>query len=77
MERTNNNTNNNNNIKPTSNQILKGWSWGDIKIAGNHIEFGVGNQEWFNIPFGSISNALLPTKNEIGLEFNIDDEDQR
>ena len=69
----------NNNIRSTNNkpQLVKGWSWGDIKVTQNQIEFELANQSWFNIPYNSISNALLPTKNEIGLEFNIDDEDQR
>jgi hypothetical protein len=61
----------------SSGQFVKGWSWGDIKVTDNQIEFQVANQNWFNIPHSGISNALLPTKNEISLEFNIEEEDQR
>ena len=57
--------------------FVKGWSWGDIKITENRIEFEVSDQSWFSIPYSGISNALVPTKNELGLEFNIDEEDSR
>jgi structure-specific recognition protein 1 len=64
------------NSKSTS-QFVRGWSWGDIKVNENQIQFEVNNQNWFNIPHSGISNALLPTKNEIGLEFNLEEEDTR
>jgi hypothetical protein len=83
MERTQqgNNLNSNNNlgngINGSTSQFLRGWSWGEINIKNNRIEFDAVNQKWFSIPYASISNALCPTKNEIGLEFNIDEEDSR
>jgi len=83
MERTQqaNNLNSNNNLgngsSGNTSQFLRGWSWGDIKINNNQIQFQVSNQNWFSIPIAGISNALCPTKNEIGLEFNIDEEDTR
>jgi structure-specific recognition protein 1 len=64
-----------NNIENSKAQLVKGWTWGDVKITDNRIEFELDNKNWFNIPYTSISNALLPSKNEIGLEFNIEDED--
>ena len=75
MER--NPTTTNNNIRPSNGQFVRGWSWGEIKINNNQIEFEVGNQNWFNIPYSGLSNALLPTKNEIGLEFNLEEEDSK
>ncbi len=64
------------NGKPTG-HFVKGWSWGEIKITEDRIEFGMNDQNWFNIPYSGISNALVPTKNEIGLEFNLEEEDSK
>ncbi len=63
----------NNNIR-NGHQFVRGWSWGDMKISQNKIAFENSGHPWFSIPFSGISNALLPTKNEIGLEFNADEE---
>ena len=69
------NTNTANNNLPRSNQqFVKGWSWGDIQVLENEIKFECSNQPWFTIPHSSIANVVLPTKNEIGLEFNLDEE---
>ena len=57
--------------------FVRGWSWGDINIKEEKIQFTVNNQAWFSIPYSGISNALVPTKNEIGLEFNIEEEDTK
>ena len=66
-----------NNTSKQSGSFVKGWSWGDIKITENRIEFEVSDQSWFSIPYSGISNALVPSKNEIGLEFNLEEEDTR
>ena len=58
-------------------QFVRGWTWGDIKITNNQIEFEIGNQNWFNLPYSGISNALVPSENEIGMEFNMEEEDPR
>ena len=54
-------------------QFTKGWSWGNIKLKKNHIDFESNDQHWFTIPYSKISNALLPTKNEVGIEFNLEE----
>ena len=54
-------------------QFTKGWSWGNIKLKKNQIDFDSNDQFWFTIPYTKISNALLPTKNEVGIEFNLDE----
>ena len=54
-------------------QFTKGWSWGNIKLKKNQIDFESNEQQWFSIPYAKISNALLPTKNEVGIEFNLED----
>lgn len=56
------------------NQFINGWSWGEIKIKNNQINLESNNQEWFNVNPDSISNVLVANKNEVGIEFNIEDE---
>lgn len=75
MERIEKNSTNNNTSK--SGYFVKGWSWGNINTKQEKIEFTVNNQAWFSIPYSGISNALVPTKNELGLEFNIEEEDSK
>lgn len=77
MERNSNNNNNFNSHSNTlrkGNQFIRGWSWGEIRLENGQIDFEGDNKPWFSIPYQGIANALLPSKNEIGLEFNIDDE---
>jgi hypothetical protein len=52
----------------TNNRFVKGHSWGDINMKEKEIQF-TNKDKWFNIPYTSISNVHLPSKNEIGLEF--------
>jgi structure-specific recognition protein 1 len=69
--------NSGNNTSKNSGSFVKGWSYGDIKIGQDKIDFEVSDQSWFSIPYSGISNALVPTKNELGLEFNIEEEDTK
>jgi len=69
----------NHNNFPKSSQaqqtFVKGWSWGEIKVSEDQIKFESCKQPWFVLPYSGISNVSLPTKNEIGLEFNFEEED--
>lgn len=56
------------------NQFINGWSWGEIKIRNNTINLESNNQDWFTINPDSISNVIVANKNELGIEFNIEDE---
>ena len=56
------------------NQFINGWSWGEIKIRNNTIILESNNQDWFTINPDSISNVIVANKNELGIEFNIEDE---
>lgn len=73
MENISNNITNNNGTNQ-GNTSVRGWSWGDIKMSGTNLEFQSNNQNWFSIPYNTLSNVLLPSKNEIALEFNLDEE---
>jgi hypothetical protein len=56
------------------NQFINGWSWGEIKIKDNLINFESNNQEWFTINPSSISNVIVANRNELGIEYNIEDD---
>ncbi len=68
MERINGNSNG-------STAFVKGWSWGDIKLSSECLDFEAGSQQWFTVPYSVVGNVLLPSQNEIALEFNNDDEE--
>jgi hypothetical protein len=56
------------------NQLINGWSWGEIKIQENQIKFESNNHDWFKIDNNSISNVIVANRNEVGIEFNVDDD---
>ena len=56
------------------NQIINGWSWGEIQIQEKNIKFQSNNLDWFKIDNNSISNVIVANKNEVGIEFNVDDD---
>lgn len=57
-------------------QTLNGWNWGNIKLEGNQIKLISNGKEWINLPGKSISNLMIPAKNELGIEFNLDDKEK-
>ena len=60
--------------KNIHNQFVRGWTWGSFKLETNSIDFENNQQPWFSIPNNAILNVLLPTKNELGIEFNVDED---
>ncbi len=56
------------------NQLINGWSWGELKITENQIKFESNNHDWFKIDNNSISNVIVANRNEVGIEFNVDDD---
>lgn len=73
-QKTLNTNNNTNNPFIKQNQFINGWSWGEIKINDNSIKLESNRQEWFSINPSSISNVIVANKNELGIEYNIEDE---
>ncbi|ODV79755.1 DNA polymerase delta binding protein [Suhomyces tanzawaensis NRRL Y-17324] len=51
---------------------LRGWNWGKTDLARNELIFQVNNKPNFEIPYSSISNSNLTGKNEVAVEFNLD-----
>lgn len=54
--------------------VLKGWPCGDINLSNRVIDFSLENETLFDIPYTSINNINLPSKNEIAIELNADDD---
>jgi structure-specific recognition protein 1 len=67
------NTNHTNISKPNQ-QFVRGWSWGNVNLSNGQIEFTSADQSWFNVPYYGISNVQATNKNEIALEFNLDED---
>lgn len=71
----NNSGSNNPGMLIKQNQMINGWSWGEIKIQDNLLKMESNKQDWFKIDTKTISNVIVANKNEVGIEFYIDDED--
>lgn len=53
---------------------LRGWNWGKTDFARNELIFQVNNKPGFEIPYNQMSNANLTGKNEVAVEFNLEQE---
>ncbi|KAL3233541.1 FACT complex subunit POB3 [Nakaseomyces bracarensis] len=53
---------------------LRGWNWGQTDLARNEMVFALNGKPVFEIPYARINNTNLTGKNEVGIEFNIQDE---
>ena len=66
--------NNNNIIQNNNEQNVKGRNWGNLNINQWDMIFEADNLPWFSIPLNKIGNVQQASnKNEITLEFNMDD----
>lgn len=53
---------------------LRGWNWGKTDLARNEMVFALNGKPTFEIPYSRINNTNLTTKNEVAIEFDIQDE---
>lgn len=53
---------------------LRGWNWGKADLARNEMIFAVNGKPSFEVPYARINNTNLTSKNEVAIEFNIQDE---
>ncbi|CCK70657.1 FACT complex subunit POB3 KNAG_0E04040 [Huiozyma naganishii CBS 8797] len=53
---------------------LRGWNWGKTDLARNELVFALNGKPTFEIPYSRINNTNLTAKNEVGIEFNLQDE---
>jgi len=61
--------------KPT--QFVKGWNYGNITVTNEEINFECNDQPWISIPYTEVSNVIIPAKNDLNIEFNHEDTDQK
>lgn len=54
---------------------LRGWNWGKTDLARNELVFALNGKPTFEIPYARINNTNLTSKNEVAIEFDIQDED--
>ncbi|MCQ2821643.1 MAG: hypothetical protein MJ252_30665 [archaeon] len=59
-------------------QFIKGRNWGEVNITEKDLQFtGDDGKSWFTLPISSLANVSHPPgKEEIGLEFNMDEDSQ-
>ncbi|OQO08670.1 FACT complex subunit pob3 [Cryoendolithus antarcticus] len=55
---------------------LRGWNWGKTEVGKNELMFNVRNQPAFELPYSEISNTNLPGKNELAIEFALQNDDK-
>jgi hypothetical protein len=61
--------------KIKSNQFVRGWNYGNIQATKDEIIFDCNDQSWFKIPYSEVSNVIIPAKNELSIEFILDEND--
>lgn len=65
---------NNCGITPEEKQLsVSGKNWGEIDINGNTLAFIVGSKQAFEISLADVSQTQLQGKNDVALEFHVDD----
>ncbi|KAM9887833.1 hypothetical protein OXX79_013342, partial [Metschnikowia pulcherrima] len=55
---------------------LRGWNWGQTDLARNELVFQVHNKPSFEIPYSEVTNSNLTGKNEVALEFGLNNDDK-
>ncbi len=52
---------------------LRGWNWGKAEFGKAELSFNVSNRPAFEVPYSEISNANLAGRNEIAVEFSVEE----
>lgn len=61
-------------VKPDEKQLsISGRNWGEIDINGNMLTFLVGSKQAFEISLADVAQTQLQGKNDVYLEFHVDD----
>lgn len=53
---------------------LRGWNWGNTDMTRNELIFSLNGKPTFEIPYSRISNTNLTFKNEVAVEFDLQQE---
>ncbi|KAJ4972492.1 hypothetical protein NE237_005666 [Protea cynaroides] len=61
-------------VTPEEKQFsVSGRNWGEIDLKGNMLTFLVGSKQAFEVSLADVSQTQLQGKNEVSLEFHLDD----
>ncbi|XXG64352.1 hypothetical protein AAC387_Pa05g2330 [Persea americana] len=61
-------------ITPEEKQLsVSGQNWGEVDLNGNMLTFLVGSKQAFEVSLADVSQTQLQGKNEVVLEFHVDD----
>nr|GMD82651.1 FACT complex subunit SSRP1 [Ipomoea batatas] len=61
-------------ITPEEKQLyVNGKNWGEVDLTGNMLTFLVGSKQVFEISLADVSQTHLQAKNDVMLEFHVDD----
>ncbi|KAI4351361.1 hypothetical protein L6164_005734 [Bauhinia variegata] len=61
-------------ITPEEKQLsVSGRNWGEIDLNGNMLTFSVGSKQAFEVSLADVSQTQLQGKNDVILEFHVDD----
>nr|GMD57207.1 FACT complex subunit SSRP1 [Ipomoea batatas] len=52
---------------------VNGKNWGEVDLTGNTLTFLVGSKQVFEISLADVSQSHLQAKNDVMLEFHVDD----
>ncbi|MDA4132668.1 MAG: hypothetical protein OK454_06035 [Thaumarchaeota archaeon] len=55
---------------------MRGWNWGKAEFGKAELAFNVQNRPAFEIPYSEISNTNLAGRNEIAVEFQVNEDDR-
>ena len=56
---------------------VKGWNWGEVDVDGTQLVFTVEDKKLFELPVGDVIQPTLTGKNELAIELNQDDTDNK
>lgn len=54
-------------------QSTKGWSFGDVQLVGETLKMTTDGERVFELPLSDVAQAMRTGKNEMALEFHLDD----
>lgn len=53
---------------------VRGWNWGKAEFSKAELVFNVQNRPFFEIPYSEIANTNLAGRNEISVDFSVNEE---
>jgi len=57
-------------------RFVSGWSWGNMSLNENSIKLTSNEKDWFSIKGNYITNLTSQNKNDLGMEFLPENDDE-